>query len=121
MSEGKEPRKVVYHGVRAGDDCIVMVDGEMLCPRLDLADHSTDGFDWGHLGSGPAQLALALLAHHCGPDEQRAVDHHQEFKRRIISWIHMDEWQMTTEYVEERLRRIEQVIIDRMNNRKPHR
>jgi len=30
--------------------------------RLDLANHSPDGFEWGYQGSGPAQLALAILA-----------------------------------------------------------
>jgi len=28
---------------------------------LELADHSPSGFEWGYGGSGPAQLALALL------------------------------------------------------------
>ncbi len=35
-----------------------------LGPRLDLANHSPDGFSWGYGGSGPAQLALAILADH---------------------------------------------------------
>src|SRR5215469_11969326 len=30
--------------------------------RLELVNHSPSGFDWGPGGSGPAQLALALLA-----------------------------------------------------------
>ena len=32
--------------------------------RLDLANHSPTGFSWGYGGSGPAQLALAILAHY---------------------------------------------------------
>ncbi|HMF28341.1 MAG TPA: DUF6166 domain-containing protein, partial [Candidatus Cybelea sp.] len=30
--------------------------------RLDLYNHSPDGFEIGYGGSGPAQLALAILA-----------------------------------------------------------
>jgi len=33
-----------------------------LDPRLDLANHSPSGFAWGDGGSGPAQLAPAVLA-----------------------------------------------------------
>ena len=33
-----------------------------LDPRFDLEKHSPNGFDWGHPGSGAAQLALAILA-----------------------------------------------------------
>ena len=33
-----------------------------LNPRYDLRNHSPTGFAWGYLGSGPAQLALAILA-----------------------------------------------------------
>ena len=31
---------------------------EEVQPRHDLANHSPDGFSWGYVGSGPAQLAL---------------------------------------------------------------
>lgn len=31
-------------------------------PRLDLRRHSATGYDWGHVSSGAAQLALAILA-----------------------------------------------------------
>ena len=34
--------------------------------RRDLWNHSPTGFEWGYCGSGPAQLALALLADHLG-------------------------------------------------------
>ena len=41
----------------------VWEDGKrrQLEPRLDLRNHSPTGFSWGYLGSGCAQLALALL------------------------------------------------------------
>lgn len=47
-------------------ECVIVVDGRegRLNPRYDLANHSPDGFAWGYPGSGPAQLALAILANH---------------------------------------------------------
>lgn len=41
----------------------VLVDGHPLplAPSLAVANHSPDGFAWGYGGSGPAQLALAIL------------------------------------------------------------
>jgi len=51
--------------------------------RLDLDNHSPAGFEWGYGGSGPAQLALAILADVLADDE-RAIRLHQRFKRRVI-------------------------------------
>ena len=39
--------------------------------------HSPDGFSWGYQGSGPSQLAIAMLAHHFwdeSADAQAGVD-----------------------------------------------
>jgi hypothetical protein len=51
--------------------------------RLDLANHSPTGFAWGYGGSGPAQLALAILAD-CLGDGERALKLYQEFKWAVI-------------------------------------
>jgi len=51
--------------------------------RLDLVQHSPDGFAWGYEGSGPAQLALAILAFHAG--DRIALEYHQDFKRAVIA------------------------------------
>jgi hypothetical protein len=72
--------------------------------RLDLYNHSPTGFEWGYSGSGPAQLALALLAdvlevppqrtRWFEPDSsaQRAVRLHQEFKRVIVGYLPREDW-----------------------------
>lgn len=52
--------------------------------RLDLRDHSLTGFAWGYGGSGPAQLALALLADALGDDE-RATRLYQAFKWEVVA------------------------------------
>lgn len=54
--------------------------------RLDLRRHSPDGFEWGYAGSGPAQLALAILAHHLG-DDAEALRLYQDFKTLAIAHL----------------------------------
>lgn len=75
-------------------DCYVKVDGRPLPMRLDLANHSPTGFEWGYGGSGPAQLALALLADALGDDDE-AKCWYQEFKQALISSLDHEEWSMT--------------------------
>jgi hypothetical protein len=64
----------------------VTVDGHQLDPRpsQNVWNHSPDGFNWGYGGSGPGQLALALLLH-AGLDEDRAVELHQRFKWAFVA------------------------------------
>lgn len=52
--------------------------------RLDLFNHSPDGFDWGYAGSGPSQLSLALLADAL-KDEKKALRFYQAFKFRAVA------------------------------------
>jgi len=61
-----------------------------LNPRLDLFDHSPTGFEYGYGGSGPAQLALALLADAIGKPEL-AIEHHQRFKWQVIAGLDQDQ------------------------------
>ena len=61
--------------------------------RLEIRSHSPTGFQWGYCGSGPAQLALALLADALG-DTELAQMHYQDFKRAFAaSWG--DSWSIT--------------------------
>jgi len=68
--------QVLYRGERTAGGCRVyrqeaedgdgpvlgiFAEGE-LDARRDLVNHSPTGFEWGYAGSGPAQLALAILA-----------------------------------------------------------
>ena len=82
----------VYHGWREAGTAgpgVVRVDepdgtSHLLNPRLDLANKSPGGFQWGYLGSGPAQLALALVADATGDDEL-ALRVFQDFKARFVA------------------------------------
>lgn len=80
----------------------VKQDGEpdrKLDRRLDLANHSPDGFSWGYAGSGCAQLALALLAD-VMEDDGIAVRLHQQFKFAVITPMPITEpFKMTSEEV----------------------
>ena len=68
-----------YRGRRSGAGVFVTATGVPLDPRHDLHNHSPDGFEWGYGGSGPAQLALAMLADHLG-DDNEALAQYQSFK-----------------------------------------
>jgi hypothetical protein len=89
-----------YEGYRQGSAVIVIVDGRPLDPRLDLYNHSPTGFEWGYCGSGPAQLALAILADHFSNDEQ-ALNVYQRFKWEVITKLPKRRWVMTGDEIEE--------------------
>lgn len=99
-----------YRGVRDDGGCTVLVqDGfrhAALNPRTDLFNHSPDGFEWGYAGSGPAQLALALLADALGDDE-RALSLHQRFKAAFVAQIEDDTWSITDAAIIARVHEIE--------------
>lgn len=67
-------------------------------PRLDLWNHSPTGFDWGYMGSGPAQLALALAADALA-DGARAVLVHQAMKRALSGMLGRECWSLTRDQV----------------------
>jgi hypothetical protein len=86
-----------YEGRRTGHAIDVTVDGRPLNPRLDLWNHSPTGFEWGYGGSGPAQLALALLAD-CLSDNT-AVTWHQDFKSSVVAGLPRPGWILTEEQI----------------------
>ncbi len=81
----------VYRGWRRNDDTAVVEvaqGGQMwtltLGASLKLRNHSPTGFEWGYAGSGPAQLALALLLD-AGADERTATYYYQKFKDEVVT------------------------------------
>jgi hypothetical protein len=84
-----------YTGCRnvSGDLFEVVVERDNsvyhLDPRLDLMNHSPTGVSWGYGGSGPAQLALAILADFLEDDEQ-ALMLYQDFKWEVIARLPME-------------------------------
>lgn len=65
--------------------------------RLDLCNHSPTGFEWGFSGSGPAQLALAILADYSRKMPEPWV--YQAFKTKFIAGIKEDRWEITEDQI----------------------
>ena len=62
----------------------IYLDGKYLdpAPSQKAWNHSPDGFNWGYGGSGPAQLALAIMLELTGKP-----DGYQDFKFRFIAGL----------------------------------
>lgn len=86
---------VARHGI--GQRWDVFVNGYELSPARSrtVMNHSPDGFAWGYLGSGPSQLALALLLE-AGVDEDNAVALRADYRDATVAgWgnevdVHLD-------------------------------
>jgi hypothetical protein len=60
--------------------------------------HSPTGFEWGYMGSGPADLARSIIWDFIGKEPSPQL--YQEFKREFVSgW--KDEWKITSEQIRE--------------------
>ena len=70
------------------------VNGKELFPERSQKhiNHSPDGFNWGYGGSGPAQLALAILLEHL--PEGKAISHYQQFKWDVISRLPQSDFEI---------------------------
>ncbi|MCU4744660.1 DUF6166 domain-containing protein [Halobacteria archaeon AArc-m2/3/4] len=78
----------VYVGLRRQGRPVVRrvgTDDELSPDRsLEVRNHSPTGFEWGYNGSGPAQLALAILLDYTD-DEGVALEHYMRFKDEVVS------------------------------------
>ena len=83
----------IIRGRKSPDGCIVELDNESYITKLSLekslsiADHSPDGFQWGYNGSGPAQLAAAIL-YETTDDVDLSREYYQLFK-----FDHVSQWE----------------------------
>ena len=66
----------------------VWLDGHQLYPgeSQKIINHSPDGFNWGYGGSGPSQLALAIILHLTGKS-----DGYHDFKWVVITKLPLGE------------------------------
>lgn len=89
---------MIYRGYRHSEGLgnqLVTKNDDILDPRPSqkIWNHSPDGFNWSYHGSGPAQLALALL-YDVTKDEVVSVRLHQGFKASIVAaWG--DTWEIS--------------------------
>ncbi len=108
------PRERAYIGHRdmSTGKCRVRVEvggkTKALPLCLSVMRHSPTGFEWGYSGSGPAQLALALLMDTLGRDQKdRALGLHQSFKAAIVTKLPQNEWKLTNRQVLDAVARLE--------------
>lgn len=89
----------------------VTINGYVLDPRYSQSvyNHSPDGFNWNYNGSGPAQLALALLLEICTKED--ACLYYQEFKRDIIAALPAGDFEMEAEVIFKWLEKIDETKI----------
>jgi len=98
-----------YVGNRSGGICEVWIEENGnrrdLPLYLHVRNHSPSGFEWGYGGSGPAQLALALLVEHFTVDRgdgmpwsniEAALHLYQRFKFKVVGGLDKKAWRLTT-------------------------
>ncbi|WP_323174709.1 DUF6166 domain-containing protein [Natrialba sp. PRR66] len=104
---------VIYVGYRRRGRAIVekQSDQQQLTPErsLELANHSPSGLEWGYGGSGPAQLALALLLDYTD-NEEVALEVYKAFKTEVVSQLECTGpngcWRLTGREIDAALREI---------------
>ena len=75
--------------------------------HLEIVDHSPDGFEWGYYGSGPSQLALALLyetllAADVFEARRLAAQFHQRMKFELLNSLtggRSNHWSCTSDVI----------------------
>jgi hypothetical protein len=81
------------------DENKVTVNGEPLPLCTEIVNHSPTGFAWGYGGSGPSQLALAILVHHL-KDKQEALRYYQDFKNEVVANLKGNDWVINSDDIE---------------------
>lgn len=78
-----------------------------LNPCLDIRNHSPTGFSWGYSGSGPAQLALAIMVNEYGMDLDRHPVHYMLLKQHVIAGLPQNKtWRLTSKDIREAIEKI---------------
>lgn len=103
---------IKYTGIRTDLFCSVVVHvaeegkvGMDSYPLHHICRHSPDGFQWGYGGSGPADLALAILSDYFA--RQGVVKHlgeatklYQDFKWDFLAKIREDGWSISDDQIQ---------------------
>lgn len=93
----------VYGGyIDLQGNALVSKNGDVLPLQRSLLvrSHSPTGFSWGYCGSGPAQLALAILLEELYYGQ--ALELYQDFKREVIAGFSNEPliiWRLTGEEI----------------------
>lgn len=84
---------------------VVCIDGIVLSPSRsqEYYNHSPDGFNWSYSGSGPSQLALALLLE--ATNFQEAMFNYHHFKGEIIAGLPSGDFTLNASVIYDWLRK----------------
>ena len=109
-AERRARSRKVYAGRRGPQGCVVWVITETANanPATRAGRSATTALlasNGGYGGSGPAQLALAILAEHLG-DDHAALNLYQAFKWACIAQIRDSSWALSGEEVDNCLARL---------------
>ena len=91
-----------YQGKRGSNGCIVTVDGRPLPSDFQQWRFSADGFEWGYDGTGPSQIAFAILVDHF-KDEFKALKSYKIFRDQVLADCQEDEWEIESSQIERTL------------------
>jgi hypothetical protein len=109
----------IYHGSRKNGKPYVTVQDDSnaaLRPLRHFVKHTPSGFDWGHGGSGPADLAWALLIDFYGPKAIHFAEFiYQKFKRDVIANLDPQEWTLTGEAIAESVNQYKIIFDEEFN------
>ena len=94
------------HTLEGDDNRQVRLDGEWLNPEPSLKkrNHSPDGFNWGYGGSGPAQLALAIIMALSEDFDIKPLMDYQVFKWSVINPLPQKAFKIQFEIADEEAR-----------------
>lgn len=95
-----------FHGKRdnQGIARLYTTDGETFTEvspdrSLEVYNHSPTGFEWGYGGSGPSQLALAILLL-ATDSEETALQYYHDFKFEVIANAPSHSWTIAGEWIQ---------------------
>lgn len=94
----------IYRGYSESDDtvgeiAVLVVENGTTRPLAHQVKHSPTGFNWGYMGSGPADLARSILADHLGRIPHPAI--YQRFKEMFVGRLPQGgAWEVTADEVD---------------------
>lgn len=87
-----------YVGYRLGvERRVYVVRNGLPEPLQHIVEHSPSGFEWGYIGSGPADLAISILTDYLG-DKEKALEYKGLFKSVVARLPHVG-WILTNEFL----------------------
>jgi hypothetical protein len=115
--------EVAYAGVRSGPRNAAQVidassgDDLTVDRSREHVTHSR-GFEWGYGGSGPAQLAFAILLDYYD-DPDIALEYYQRFCTNVISQLETDDgkiWTLTEDEIETAVQEIRHDLVKALDD-----